>query len=431
MSSVLLDEEILGYFPDGEIIPDVIGLVEANFEFRDREETQHHPQSPSVVAGSCGRFALEEVHHVRKLGWLFDPSSLRGIGASDVSVASFAYPFLNLKNPDGSPTADVCQFTAHDCVLQQACRVQSGFQRIDPDWETGLKFWDIKGSESIGQGTKIYARDNAASLISYETRIHDLIREGKLVIALSHYNNVTGEVTYAGIITSQREGLYSREMIQLACEGKDLSKIYEINSSLKNIHILKVGNEEHRARVAEKGKKHVKYLIHGCADSRTAPSIIFEAAAWEIESLRVAGNVVDENVMSSICLSIGEALKHGDHVTFVEKSHTDCGAIKGTVKAHHGAQIDSNLSPLIDCIGPRIRASQFYVDHPNWEDTDPYLVSAAKDNAIGAAYEIMNHNSKYGEKIRGWMRQGKLSIVPAVYYLKSGKTLFYTPLRLS
>lgn len=79
------------------------------------------------------------------------------------------------------------------------------------------------------------------------------------------------------------------------------------------LSILKAGNKryltgslkkkgcsepEHRAKLAKGQSPPIAVL--GCADSRCPPELVFDADAGEIFTVRVAGNVVDPDVLASL-----------------------------------------------------------------------------------------------------------------------------------
>lgn len=67
--------------------------------------------------------------------------------------------------------------------------------------------------------------------------------------------------------------------------------------------------------------------ILGCADSRVVPEFVFDAVPGELFVCRNAGNLVDENVLSSI----EYAVNHLGCALICVMGHSSCGAIKAAV----------------------------------------------------------------------------------------------------
>ncbi|MES1987247.1 MAG: carbonic anhydrase, partial [Pseudomonadota bacterium] len=68
-------------------------------------------------------------------------------------------------------------------------------------------------------------------------------------------------------------------------------------------------------------------------DSRTSPEIVFDAGIGDIVSIRIAGNIINDDIIGSIelaCKELGTKL-------IVVKGHSKCGAVGVAVNsAAHG-----------------------------------------------------------------------------------------------
>lgn len=90
-------------------------------------------------------------------------------------------------------------------------------------------------------------------------------------------------------------------------------------------------------------------VILGCIDSRVPAEIVFDAGIGEIFVARVAGNVVDEDILGSLEYSCAEA----GAKAIVVLGHTDCGAVKGAIEDLKLG----NLTGLLDKLKPAITAT--------------------------------------------------------------------------
>lgn len=104
------------------------------------------------------------------------------------------------------------------------------------------------------------------------------------------------------------------------------------------IELLKTGNERFvnnlkinrnlLQQVDETAEaQHPFAVIISCMDSRTSPELIFDQGLGDIFSIRIAGNVINEEIIASSefgCKLIGAKV-------IVVLGHTQCGAVKGAI----------------------------------------------------------------------------------------------------
>ena len=88
--------------------------------------------------------------------------------------------------------------------------------------------------------------------------------------------------------------------------------------------------------------------VLSCIDSRVSAELIFDQGIGDIFSARVAGNIVNEDLLGSIEF----ACKLAGTKVFVILGHTACGAVKG---ACDDAKL-GNLTILLDKIKPAVNA---------------------------------------------------------------------------
>jgi len=124
------------------------------------------------------------------------------------------------------------------------------------------------------------------------------------------------------------------------------------------IEILKKGNErfvnnikEHRnllEQVNETSTAQFPFAaILSCIDSRTSAELIFDQGLGDIFSIRIAGNILNEDILGSMefaCKIAGSKL-------IVVLGHTNCGAIIGAcddVKLGHLTTLVNKIKPSIE-----------------------------------------------------------------------------------
>ena len=146
-----------------------------------------------------------------------------------------------------------------------------------------------------------------------------------------------------------------------------------------------------------------------CMDSRTSVELIFDQGLGEIFSIRIAGNVVNDDIVGSMeyaCQVVGSKL-------IVVIGHTRCGAIRG---ACDNVQL-GNLSGLLEKIKPAMeKADAFGKDL----DVAGHAEKVAYANVLHSMDEILERSSI----IRSLYREGKIGIVGGMYSVENGKVHF-------
>jgi carbonic anhydrase len=126
---------------------------------------------------------------------------------------------------------------------------------------------------------------------------------------------------------------------------------------------LKAGNErfaqskvstgkpvaERRAATAQ--EQHPFAVIVGCADSRTAPEIIFDQNIGDLFVIRTAGNLVDDYALGSI----EYAVEHLGARLVVVLGHERCGAVTAALS---GGSAPGHINSLVRDIQPAVAASK-------------------------------------------------------------------------
>jgi len=110
----------------------------------------------------------------------------------------------------------------------------------------------------------------------------------------------------------------------------------------------------------------------GCVDSRAPAEIIFDVGIGDMFSARIAGNVVNDDLLGSLEFACAVA---GAKVVLLF-GHTACGAIKGAIDDVEMG----NLTGLLARIKPAISATQFTGDKSSKNPT--YVDAVARTNVL-------------------------------------------------
>lgn len=152
--------------------------------------------------------------------------------------------------------------------------------------------------------------------------------------------------------------------------------------------------------------------ILSCIDSRTSTELVFDQGLGDIFSIRIAGNIVNEDILGSMefaCKLAGSKL-------IVVLGHTNCGAIKG---ACDNAQL-GNLSTLLNKIQPAIYFEKETTDEGrNSKNAD--FVNNVMENQIKRSLESIIEQSVV---LREMIESGQIGLVGAVYDVETGNVGF-------
>ncbi|MEL6306113.1 MAG: carbonic anhydrase family protein [Bacteroidota bacterium] len=153
--------------------------------------------------------------------------------------------------------------------------------------------------------------------------------------------------------------------------------------------------------------------ILSCIDSRVSAELVFDQGVGDIFSARVAGNIVNPDILGSIEF----ACKLAGTKIIVVLGHTSCGAVKG---ACDGAEM-GNLTVLLSKIKPAVEAIT--------EPEDPKLRNSKNSAFVNAVAEknvyLTLDNLRQQSPILAEMEEnGEILVVGAMYDIADGKVHF-------
>lgn len=151
-------------------------------------------------------------------------------------------------------------------------------------------------------------------------------------------------------------------------------------------------------------------VILSCIDSRTSAELVFDQGLGDIFSARVAGNIVNEDILGSMeysCKVAGSKL-------VVVIGHSKCGAI--TAACQHVEM--GNITALLNKVKPAIDKVTPTVDDIT---SDISVQKVADENVKVAINEIRNKSEILAEM----EKNGEIKIVGGMYNLENGKVEFF------
>jgi carbonic anhydrase len=152
-------------------------------------------------------------------------------------------------------------------------------------------------------------------------------------------------------------------------------------------------------------------IVLSCIDSRTSAELIFDQGLGDIFSARIAGNIVNEDILGSMefaCKVAGSKL-------VVVLGHTKCGAVKGA--CDHVEM--GNLSTLLHKIEPAVSAVDYEGDRSS--KNGEFVEKVAETNVVWTVGEIKKNSPILSQMIEN----GEIGIVGGMYDVETGVVKFY------
>ncbi len=153
-------------------------------------------------------------------------------------------------------------------------------------------------------------------------------------------------------------------------------------------------------------------VVLSCIDSRVPAELVFDQGVGDIFSCRVAGNVVNEDVLGSMEF----ACKVAGSKALVVLGHTKCGAVKGACdKVELG-----NLTSLLNKIQPSVDAETETSDDRSSSNGE-FVDRVAELNVHHVMKEIHSKSPVLDEMIRS----KEITMIGGMYNVETGAVDFY------
>lgn len=158
--------------------------------------------------------------------------------------------------------------------------------------------------------------------------------------------------------------------------------------------------------------QHPFAVILSCIDSRTSAELIFDQGLGDIFSVRIAGNIINEDILGSLefgCKIAGAKI-------IVVLGHTKCGAVKGACD-----QVEmGNLTALLSKIQPAVYDERTVTENRN-SANDDFVEKVAAINVKKTVHAIIERSPILKEMIQA----GTIGIVGGTHDIKTGEVRFY------
>ena len=185
---------------------------------------------------------------------------------------------------------------------------------------------------------------------------------------------------------------------------KDGNKRF-VNNLKINRNLLQQANETSDGQ-------HPFAVILSCIDSRTSAELIFDQGLGDIFSVRIAGNIVNEDILGSMefgCKVAGAKI-------IVVLGHTKCGAIKG---ACDNVEL-GNLTSLISKIKPAVD-QETVTSNNRTSSNASFVENVAELNVSLSVKNILLKSPIIAEMVKN----DQIGIVGGVHDISTGEVKFF------
>ena len=218
--------------------------------------------------------------------------------------------------------------------------------------------------------------------------------------------------------------LHSFAADQIPILGKTMSQAKQLKLTPKQALLrLKEGNQRFlnnklisrdylaQAKQASYGQFPFAVILN-CMDSRSVPEFIFDQGLADLFTLRVAGNVMNNDILGSMEFAtkvVGARL-------IVVLGHTSCGAVAGACDK----VILGHLTDVLDKIQPVVEPTMKQSGLKNCKDAK-LIDEIAKANALQVVRNIQEKSPILADLIN----KKQIGIVAGIHNIKTGEVTFW------
>lgn len=152
--------------------------------------------------------------------------------------------------------------------------------------------------------------------------------------------------------------------------------------------------------------------ILSCIDSRTSAELIFDQGLGDILSIRIAGNILNDDILGSMEL----ACKIAGSKLIVVLGHTNCGAIIGACNNI----VLGNITGLLNKIKPAIE-QEIETITDRTENNQVFLRNVTVNNVFLTVEKVKEQSSI----LREMEQKHELKIIGGLYDVDTGQVIFF------
>jgi carbonic anhydrase len=198
-----------------------------------------------------------------------------------------------------------------------------------------------------------------------------------------------------------RDALTPHQVLDVLRKGNERF----VNNLKANRNLLQQVNETSEGQ-------HPMAIVLSCIDSRTSAELVFDQGLGDIFSARIAGNVLNDDILGSMEF----ACQVAGAKAVVVLGHTKCGAVKG---ACDGVRL-GNLSVLLQKIDGAIALETETTEDRSAKNA-AFVERVAELNVLLVKSQIMQRSPILAQMVRA----SEIAIVGGMYDVDSGAVTFY------
>ncbi len=197
-----------------------------------------------------------------------------------------------------------------------------------------------------------------------------------------------------------RDSLTPHQVIDVLRKGNERF----VNNLKSNRNLLQQVNETSDGQ-------HPMAIVLSCIDSRTSAELVFDQGLGDIFSTRIAGNVLNEDILGSMEF----ACKVAGAKVIVVLGHSRCGAVRG---ACDGVRM-GNLSGLLQKIEGAIALETETIGDRSSQNST-FVERVAELNVMLVKSQIMQRSPLLAQMVRA----SEIAVVSGMYDVESGAVEF-------
>lgn len=198
-----------------------------------------------------------------------------------------------------------------------------------------------------------------------------------------------------------RDALSPAQVIDVLRKGNERF----VNNLKANRNLLQQVNETSDGQ-------HPMAIVLSCIDSRTSAELIFDQGLGDIFSCRIAGNVLNDDILGSMEF----ACKVAGAKAVVVLGHTRCGAVKG---ACDGVRL-GNLTALVEKIEEAVE-----LETETRSDRTSANAEFVERVAALNVQLVQRQITEWSPILAEMAANGEIAIVGGMYDVESGAVSFY------
>jgi carbonic anhydrase len=262
--------------------------------------------------------------------------------------------------------------------------------------------WDIpNGAKVLVDASNTDYIDNDVLEIIQDYRVVAAERDVRLnVIGLRDEYRLHDPIQFVPALDKEtRDKLRPEEVLQLLRDGNER---FRSGRFTKKYYLDQVD--------ATAAGQHPMAVVVNCIDSRTSPEIIFDAGLGDLLTIRIAGNVINRDIIGSLEI----AHKLGAKLIVV-KGHSSCGAVGLALKNERA----HSMGAVTGKIQKAVQQCQCGQAHGDAGDK-VQLERVTRQNIENSLADIIEGS----EFLRGCIARGEMGLVGA-YHDIAGRTVHF------